>query len=122
MKTVSLTISPNDHWLVADSKRWFNDSARLVSKCTKPDYEGKGSALKKADFHTWHNILSLSFEQFFVEIEKCSRNRHHSADCRDVLRFNYSLRQGPAPATLVLKKGCWATEQTHAHSHSGVRS
>ena len=31
------------HWVISESVRWYNDSKRLVSKCTKPDYEGECS-------------------------------------------------------------------------------
>lgn len=33
-------IMSEPHWVISESVRWYNDSKRLVSKCTKPDYEG----------------------------------------------------------------------------------
>ena len=38
----------NQHWLIKDAKRWYSDSARLVSKCTKPDYEGEDKKSTRA--------------------------------------------------------------------------
>jgi hypothetical protein len=35
-----LNMSAEPHWLISESKRWYSDSKRLVSKCTKPDFEG----------------------------------------------------------------------------------
>jgi hypothetical protein len=32
--------SSTEHWVIVEAKRWYADSARLVSKCSKPDYEG----------------------------------------------------------------------------------
>jgi|AntAceMinimDraft_1070359.scaffolds.fasta_scaffold465093_1 hypothetical protein len=39
-KSAVAPVLDNQHWLIKDAKRWYSDSARLVSKCTKPDYEG----------------------------------------------------------------------------------
>lgn len=40
-KSVVAPVIDNQHWLIKDAKRWYKDSARLVSKCSKPDYEGE---------------------------------------------------------------------------------
>jgi hypothetical protein len=47
-KSVVAPVIDNQHWLIKDAKRWYKDSARLVSKCSKPDYEGELYTVMKA--------------------------------------------------------------------------
>jgi len=50
-KSVVAPVIDNQHWLIKDAKRWYKDSARLVSKCSKPDYEGEWYTSTKALLH-----------------------------------------------------------------------
>eukprot|EP00615_Pteridomonas_danica_P007719 CAMPEP_0114358622 /NCGR_PEP_ID=MMETSP0101-20121206/22430_1 /TAXON_ID=38822 ORGANISM="Pteridomonas danica, Strain PT" /NCGR_SAMPLE_ID=MMETSP0101 /ASSEMBLY_ACC=CAM_ASM_000211 /LENGTH=68 /DNA_ID=CAMNT_0001501807 /DNA_START=25 /DNA_END=231 /DNA_ORIENTATION=+ len=52
------------HWLVSESLRWYHDSARLVSKCTKPDYE----EFKKIALSTGMGMVVMGFVGFFVKL------------------------------------------------------
>lgn len=52
------------HWLITESQRWIADSKRLVSKCTKPDYE----EFKKIAISTGMGMIVMGFVGFFVKL------------------------------------------------------
>eukprot|EP00614_Pseudopedinella_elastica_P006916 CAMPEP_0172600466 /NCGR_PEP_ID=MMETSP1068-20121228/20667_1 /TAXON_ID=35684 /ORGANISM="Pseudopedinella elastica, Strain CCMP716" /LENGTH=79 /DNA_ID=CAMNT_0013401167 /DNA_START=135 /DNA_END=374 /DNA_ORIENTATION=+ len=62
--TIAPAAGPESHWLIEESKRWYNDSKRLVSKCSKPDYE----EFKKIAISTGLGMVVMGFVGFFVKI------------------------------------------------------